>query len=293
MDDYYNATAAEGNNDAVNYYAGEQEGNAMEDQGQTYCKVYDTNDWFTVFVQALLCGIAFGSLYLKRLREVPRRKFLTWFLDVSKQGIGAVYAHVLNMIIANVIVQHVRGNAKLQDECAWYATMYIMDTVVGLLFCIMFLRLLDRVANGRDWARLKHSGVYVGNEGLITWAYQLTAWLVILTLVKIILFFLMWLFSGFLAFWAGILFKPFQSNIRFELLFVMIFFPGFLNIIWFWITDHYLKAEGHHKGAHEDDPNDSKQTALLGHEDNPNDSKQTALIESTEKEQESTVHALA
>ena len=247
--------------DEGNYYMGEQQGDAMEDQ--RYCKVYDSDDWFTVFVQGLLCAIALASLWLKRQREVPRRKFATWFLDVSKQGIGAVYAHVLNMIIANIIVENVRGDVVLQDECAWYATMYVMDTVVGLLLSIMFLRLLDRLANERDWTRLKHSGVYVGNEGLTTWYHQLTAWLVILTVVKIILFFLMWVFSGFLAFWAGILFKPLQSNIKFELMFVMIFFPGFLNVIWFWITDHYLKAGGHHKAAHEDDPNDSKQTALI------------------------------
>ena len=50
---------------------------------------------------------------------------------------------------------------------------------------------------------------------------------------------------------GAILFKPLQSNIRFELLFVMIFFPGVLNIIYFWITDSYLKAGGKHPDLHE------------------------------------------
>jgi hypothetical protein len=62
------------------------------------CRVYDHNDFFTVFVQLLLAAFALGSLYLKRMKEVPRRTFSTWALDVSKQGVGACYAHVCNMV---------------------------------------------------------------------------------------------------------------------------------------------------------------------------------------------------
>ena len=63
-----------------------------------YCKVYDWEDFFTTLVQIVLFAFALSSLYLKRLQEVPRRTFRTWFLDVSKQAIGAGYAHVLNMV---------------------------------------------------------------------------------------------------------------------------------------------------------------------------------------------------
>jgi hypothetical protein len=62
------------------------------------CKVYDNDDFFTVLVQLVLAAAALGSLYLKRMREVPRRTFTTWALDVSKQGVGACYAHVCNMV---------------------------------------------------------------------------------------------------------------------------------------------------------------------------------------------------
>lgn len=62
------------------------------------CKVYDHEDFFTVFVQLLLAAFALLSLWFKRQTEKPRRKFRTWFLDVSKQGLGAGYAHVLNMV---------------------------------------------------------------------------------------------------------------------------------------------------------------------------------------------------
>ena len=84
------------------------------------CQIYSVDDAFTSFVQALLAAFALSSLYIKRLQERPQRKFLTWFLDVSKQGFGACYAHILNMIVAALIAGNVRGGAMLDDECAWY-----------------------------------------------------------------------------------------------------------------------------------------------------------------------------
>jgi hypothetical protein len=49
------------------------------------------------------------------------------------------------------------------------------------------------------------------------------------------------------------------------LLFVMIFFPGFLNVIYFWIADSYLKADSEHAGAHEHDERgmEDKKEALM------------------------------
>jgi hypothetical protein len=62
------------------------------------CMIYDRDDFFTVLVQIGLALFALMSLYVKRLQEVPRRTFKTWFLDCSKQAFGASYAHVLNMV---------------------------------------------------------------------------------------------------------------------------------------------------------------------------------------------------
>lgn len=216
------------------------------------CQIYSTEDAFTSFVQALLAAFALASLWVKRLQEKPRRKFLTWFLDVSKQAFGACYAHVLNMIISAIIAGNVIGGQTLDDECAWYAINYVIDTTLGLVITIVFLDWLEKIATYFNWTSLKNSGVYVGREGLFHWAMQMIAWVIILTLVKVIICVVMWLTSAPLAYIGAILFAPLQSNIRFELLFVMIFFPGVLNIIYFWITDSYLKASGHQEGAHEE-----------------------------------------
>ena len=232
--------------------ANDDNGEANGDDREV-CLVYSQDDVFTSFVQVLLAALALSSLYIKRQQENPRRKFKTWFLDVSKQGIGAVYAHILNMVIAALIADNVRGDFELDDQCAWYAINYTVDSTVGLLFSIMLLRVVDYVANKRDWTHLKESGVYHGDDAIFHWISQLSVWLFILSIVKVAICFLMWLTSSFLAHVGQLFFAPLQANIRAELLFVMIFFPGILNIIYFWIIDSYLKADKNSKHAHEEE----------------------------------------
>lgn len=251
------------------YYFNDDNNDAqVAEQVVKVCKVYDSEDFFTVFVQLLLAFAALMSLWFKRQSEQPKRKFRTWFLDCSKQGVGACYAHVCNMIIAAVIVNKgAIDNNSLNDQCAWYGMTYLVDTTLGLVLAIWGLKAIDWMANEWDWASLKHSGVYEGVDGLLHWIHQVVAWLIILTVAKVIIYYFMLLTGDWLALFGNILFTPLQSNIRFELLFVMIFFPGVLNVIYFWIADHYLKAGAEHAGAHEEHTLDTelaqKATGLL------------------------------
>jgi hypothetical protein len=257
---------------------------------QAVCKVYDADDFFTVAVQMLLAVAALLSLWFKRMGETPRRTFRTWSLDIGKQAVGACYAHVCNMvgeacgaapfpirlelrsyisrsllmlflflqIIAGIIINKIRGDATLDDQCAWYGICYLVDTTLGLVLAIFLLKALDQVAQERDWVSLKHSGVYEGVDGYLHWTHQVLAWVVVLTIVKVIIYFFMILFSEMLAVAGALLFAPLQGNIRFELVFVMIVFPGFLNLIYFWIADSYLQAKAEHAGAHEEDPEETE-----------------------------------
>jgi hypothetical protein len=81
-----------------NYQFLDDDAAEVAEQVEKVCKVYDSEDFFTVFVQMLLAFFALLSLWFKRQNERPKRKFKTWFLDVSKQGLGACYAHILNMV---------------------------------------------------------------------------------------------------------------------------------------------------------------------------------------------------
>jgi hypothetical protein len=187
-------------------------------------------------------------------------------------------------IIASVIVGNIRGESELEDQCAWYGMSYLIDTTLGLLLAVIGLRILDWMANERDWAALKHSGVYAGKDGVWHWFWQCLAWLFILTIVKVFIYLFMWVCSEPLAWFGGVLFAPFQGYKHFELLFVMIFFPGFLNVIYFWIADSYLKAGKEHAAAHEGE--EDKKEALVGQQKHSPDhqtSFRTDLVETEVK----------
>jgi len=239
--------------------------------GVKICKIYDQEDFFTVLVQIILASLSLVALWIKRTREKPKRKFITWFLDVSKQCLGACYAHVMNMVIAALISRNIRGGSELDDQCAWYGLSFLIDTTIGLAISIGFLGLLRWIANERNWTSLKNSGVYVGDDAMLHWIHQVIAWLVILTLVKIIMYFFMWAFSEPLAWIGGILFAPFQANIRLELVFVMMLFPGLLNIIYFWISDSYLQAQECQVGVHEEETVEDKKESLLSEREKEED----------------------
>jgi hypothetical protein len=174
------------------------------------------------------------------------------------------------MVVAYIIAKNVMGNTKttLKDECAWYGISYVIDTTLGLVLAIIGVTILDHYANKHNWVAFKDSGVYVGDEGLKHWALQVFAWMAILTIVKIIIFGVMVLGFQGLAWVGNILFRPFQFNIRFELVFVMILFPGLLNVIYFWIADGYLKAKKDQHKAHEpaDEGEKDRKEALLDSE---------------------------
>ena len=108
--------------------------------------------------------------------------------------------------------------------------------------------------------------MYAGPTAFTHWFHQVIAWLLILTVVKIFMYLFMWVFSQPLAWVGQVMFRPLQGNIRFELLFVMILFPGLLNVIYFWIADHHLKAKPEQSDAHEEiegsDLSDKKESLL-------------------------------
>lgn len=108
-----------GDDDVVQYDDVEQYDDYLVDyvDAQKTCRVYDSEDFFTVFVQMLLAAFALLSLWLKRESEKPKRKFRTWFLDISKQGVGACYAHVLNMVSWLFLAKHILSSLQVPARC--------------------------------------------------------------------------------------------------------------------------------------------------------------------------------
>jgi hypothetical protein len=55
---------------------------------------------FALFVQLALGALALTSLVYKRWRERPQRPLKIWFFDVSKQVLGSLLVHVVNVFMS-------------------------------------------------------------------------------------------------------------------------------------------------------------------------------------------------
>lgn len=66
-----------------------------EDKGE--CKLLGP---FALIIQGALGGLALLSLVYKRFRETPRRPIKIWSFDVSKQVLGSVFIHILNLLMS-------------------------------------------------------------------------------------------------------------------------------------------------------------------------------------------------
>lgn len=90
---------------------------------------------FAIIVQAALGGIALLSLVYKRWRETPKRRWIVWFFDASKQVVGTMLVHMLNlamsmlgaMDLANVaqkaadkVGEEGGGYEKKPNPCSFY-----------------------------------------------------------------------------------------------------------------------------------------------------------------------------
>lgn len=92
------------------------------------CSKGDLTNRFALALQGVLGIVSFGVLILKRTCEDPenRRTWSVWFLDTSKQGLGMMFMHVINVFTSET-------NQNNVDPCTFYLTSFILDSTIGLL----------------------------------------------------------------------------------------------------------------------------------------------------------------
>ncbi|KAI8086423.1 vacuolar membrane protein-domain-containing protein [Halteromyces radiatus] len=205
-----------------------------DDEG---CKLLDG---FAILVQFILASSAFIILVYKRYRERPQRPVEIWALDVSKQFIGAAVIHSLNILVSYV-VGHPRHGPR-SNLCVWYMLNVLVDCTlgVGILWC--WLR-------GLQWFLEKKCHLnYVRSYGppplkrrLTPWAKQTLVFIVAEGLMKLCVYLIFRLFPILFRFgeWA---LRWTKGNYRYQVLFVMLIFPLFMNGMQFWIVDTIVKV---------------------------------------------------
>ena len=201
------------------------------------------NNGFSILIHFILGIFALFSLGVKRITEKPRRPLKIFIYDVSKQVIGALYAHGLNILIAVHVTNFNNNNSNDNDQCMWYFVNFIVDVFIGLTFNWLFLKLINYLAIKYKYNTLI-SGKYQLSEYYCNLSYclQLVIWLLIITIVKLILFFAILVpFSNELEKMGTSILSPISNHEEIELIIVMIVVPFSLNILQFWLQDTFLK----------------------------------------------------
>ncbi|EAR95922.2 vaculolar membrane protein (macronuclear) [Tetrahymena thermophila SB210] len=226
------------------------------------CEITDLQGYL---VQVSLAVICFLILIYKRHKERPKRLWKIWTLDNSKQGVSALVAHMLNVLLAVTL----SGESDL-DACNWYFVTVLFDTTLGVFICFIILSIFEKLFdryhlvkfktgnyfkviipdNGSGQKTKKKSREDESNIHLLkpivkisycVWLSQLIIWNLIVVISK---FFLYGLQSGISPYLQPIIswmFSFLESFVKLKLIIVMVIVPAILNAIQFWIQDNFLK----------------------------------------------------
>mmetsp|Transcript_2163 Transcript_2163/g.4814 ORF Transcript_2163/g.4814 Transcript_2163/m.4814 type:complete len:276 (-) Transcript_2163:126-953(-) len=210
---------------------------------------------FALSVQVLLAVVVLCTLLCKWLNERWRapallgpdrkaRSFLVFAMDSSKQMAGAGWIHMLSLLSSEMFA------SAAGDQCEWYLINIVLDTTIGCALQYLFLHaasfLLKRacgVLRAQDWTESGH--YYDSTTGQFRprkYLKQLLLWVaVVVTLMKLTVLLLAYLFRGPLVSLAGLVLRPLSKNAKLELLFVMVGMPSLMNALQFWVGDNIIK----------------------------------------------------
>ncbi|KAI9020244.1 vacuolar membrane protein-domain-containing protein, partial [Phycomyces nitens] len=201
------------------------------------CKLMDG---FAIFIQLCLATAAFSTLVLKRQREKPQRPVRIWAFDVSKQLVGGIVIHSLNVVAAYVFGTNPDGEQS--NPCVWYFLNILVDTTLGVVILWLILSGFKYITSYFGWTGFE-SGVY-GNppmtDQLKQWGKQLVLYIVSLVLMKSVVVLLFHLCPWISDFGRWVL-QWTLGNYKLQVVFVMLIFPLVMNIMQFWIVDTIVK----------------------------------------------------
>ncbi|KAI9314150.1 vacuolar membrane protein-domain-containing protein [Dichotomocladium elegans] len=209
-----------------------------DDDAQAGCKLMDS---FAIFIQLCLAAAAFSTLIIKRQRESPQRPLRIWAFDVSKQLVGGIVIHSLNVVASYFSGDNLEGQQS--NPCVWYFLNILVDTTLGVGILWAILKGFQHLFIERMHLTGLQSGVYGDpplQKQMKRWLKQLGVYisgLIIMKLIVVLLFHLCpWLsdVGRWVLRWT-------MGNYKLQVVFVMLIFPLVMNIIQFWVVDTIVK----------------------------------------------------
>ena len=104
--------------------------------------------------------MSLSALLVKRYFEEPKRTWLVWTLDISKQIFSAALAHCINMMLAIMLSER-----HVSDNCDWYFINTASDVIIGVFLCYIILLFVERIASNMEIYEL-NTGVYIKENSL-------------------------------------------------------------------------------------------------------------------------------
>ena len=193
---------------------------------------------FAILVQVGLAVSAIATLVYKRASERPRRPWLVWFFDASKQAFAGVLQHGVNIVFGVLFAR--QGGAS---QCAWYLVNFCISVACGVLILWVVMRAYNYVVE-RYRLTLLRSGEYGTPPSWRPWLAQMLVWGFfasgekVLTAVVVIV-----PLHAPLDGLATSIEAPMVAYPMAELILVMVIAPVLLSAGFFWVIDNIIMRQ--------------------------------------------------
>ncbi|TFK43821.1 Vaculolar membrane protein-domain-containing protein [Crucibulum laeve] len=189
-------------------------------------------------VQALMGVFVILSLVYKRHRETPKRPWRIWLFDVSKQVVGQMFVHGVNVFVSDIVSHHTSANA-----CVLYFLNILIDTTLGVALIYVILHVLTYLFAEKWNFKGFESGVYGNPPSFKFWGRQAAIYVLSLTTMKMLVVGLLILFPGIFKIGEWLLSWTWTGDgDALQVIFTMGLFPIIMNVLQFWLIDSIVKA---------------------------------------------------
>ena len=193
---------------------------------------------FSILVQGSLLVICLAVLLVKRWRERPRRAWLIWCFDLSKQAFSSGLQHFANLLFGVLLASD--GNAS---QCGWYFVLYVI-TSSAAIFVVAGAMVVVNWLVARYELNLLRTGDYGNPPSWRPWIAQLLVWGAIGLAEKVLTTFVLVVpFRNALGSLAGWIERPLLGSPRVELVLVMVVTPVLLNVVSVVVFDNIMKRK--------------------------------------------------
>ncbi|KAF6012444.1 hypothetical protein HII13_001494 [Brettanomyces bruxellensis] len=227
---------------------------------------------FSLLIQGCLGILALSSLVWKRFHEYPnRRPWRVWFFDVSKQVLGALGVHLLNIGMSILggnsdewfkengdpnnqttspyYLQYKQGRPKPSDlcdnPCDYYFLNILFDTTVGIPILWGLLYAIYHLAKKSGISGID-SGEYGNPPRFDYYSKQLGLYFLGLLSMKLIIYTLLVL-CPFLVRFAVWILSWSDSIPELQVAFVMMIFPLIMNSFQYYVIDNIIQSPEYYK----------------------------------------------